>query len=105
MYRIVAAEIRNTLATFFGVQCTVNELKTHIDRCYEVVSIRDIGEDAGTALGRGHLMVVHLTGERLSLRDVFLISAIDVCRRDRIAIAVIVVFIASAFSCGSSARC
>jgi hypothetical protein len=102
---IVAAKICNTLTTFFRVQCTVNELESNIDRCYEMVSIRDVGKDACAALGRGHLMVVHFTGERLSLRDVLLISAIDVCRRGRIAIAVIVVFIASAFSCGLPARC
>jgi len=82
MNSIVAAKICNTLATFLSIQCTVNELKSHVDRCYQMVGIRDVGEDAGTALRCGHLVVVHLTGERLSLRDVLLVSAINIRRRD-----------------------
>jgi hypothetical protein len=102
---IVAAKVCDTLATFLSVQCVVNELETHVDRCYEVVSIRDVGKDAGAALRCGHLMVVHLTGERLSLRDVLLVSAIDVNGGVRVAIAIIVVFLAPASFCGSPARC
>jgi hypothetical protein len=86
---IVAAKICNTLATFFSVQCTVNKLEPNIDRRYEVVSIRNVGEDAGAAFGRGHFVIVHFTGERLSLCNIFLVSAIDIRRRDRFAIAVI----------------
>jgi hypothetical protein len=105
MNGIVAAKVCDTLATFLSVQCVVNELETHVDRCYEMVSIRDVGKDAGAALRCGHLVVVHLTGERLSLRNVLLVSAIDVDRGVRVAIAVVIVFLAPTFFCGSPARC
>lgn len=105
MNGIVAAKICDTLATFLSVQCVVNELEAHVDRCYEVVSIWNVGEDAGAALGCSHFMVVHLTGERLSLRHVLLVSAINVNGGVRVAIAIIIVFLAPASLCGSPALC
>jgi hypothetical protein len=102
---IVTTKICDTLATFCSVQCAVDELESHVDGRDEVVSIRDIGKYAGAAFRRGHLMIVHFTGERLSLRDIFLVSAINICRRDRFAIAAVDFLLASAICCGSPARC